>query len=125
MARSHHSVTVIGNKAFIFGGEQPKAKLCSNEVHAISLPTGDDADVEYACYPAVPLQESGSTDVPLPRFRHAACARGKHVVVFGGCDSGGLPIDEAACLWLWDSERLKWAKLTGEGYVYMIFTSKT
>ncbi|KAK2605618.1 hypothetical protein N8I77_008444 [Diaporthe amygdali] len=113
LARSHHSVTVIGDKAYIFGGEQSSGKLCDTDVHAISLPSDTKPDSEYACYPAFPLKEAttGELLVPSPRKGHAACARGKYVLIHGGSDETGKPIDEDACLWLWDSETLRWAKV--------------
>lgn len=49
--------------------------------------------------------------MPSPRKNHAACARGKYVVIHGGSDDKGGLIDEGACLWMWDSETLRWAKI--------------
>lgn len=54
---------------------------------------------------------TGDLLVPSPRKGHAACARGKYVLVFGGSDENGSPIDEDACIWFWDSENLAWGKL--------------
>lgn len=69
--------------------------------------------MEYACYPAFPVKETSTGDllVPSPRKGHAACARGQYVLVHGGSDENGTPIDEDACIWLWDSETLSWGKL--------------
>ncbi|KAJ4132426.1 hypothetical protein NW754_015242 [Fusarium falciforme] len=53
LARSHHTVTVINNRAYIFGGNKEDGQLCSNEVHAVSLPGEQQGNGEYACYPAV------------------------------------------------------------------------
>lgn len=113
LARSNHTVTVINDKAYIFGGEQAGGKLCNTDVHVISLPSTTKPAAEYACYPAFPLKEDATGDllVPAPRKGHAACARGKYVVIHGGSDHNGTPIDEDACLWLWDSETLRWSKL--------------
>lgn len=68
---------------------------------------------DYACYPAFPVKETSTGDilVPAPRSRHAACARGKYVLIHGGSDASGNPIEEDACIWLWDSETLSWAKI--------------
>lgn len=112
-ARSHHTVTVIDGKAYIFGGQRSGGQLCSTEVHAVSLPSqSNSAASEYACYPALPMKDiqTGETLVPAPRTRHAACARGKYLIVHGGCDATGAPIDES-CLWLWDSEHLSWSRV--------------
>lgn len=54
---------------------------------------------------------TGELLVPSPRRGHAACARGKYVLLHGGSDENGTPIDEDACIWLWDSETLAWGKI--------------
>ena len=142
-------MTVIGNKAYIFGGERAQGELCSTDIHAVTLPSNTTAtdpetlsseskNTDYACYPAFPLQdaETGKSYVPAPRSRHAACARGKYVVVHGGCDSDGKPIseEEGNCLWLFDTESLQWTRLRGETqigatlaprYGHHIFVDKT
>ncbi|KAK3933559.1 putative kelch domain-containing protein [Diplogelasinospora grovesii] len=126
LARSHHTVTVIGNKAHIFGGQRPDGTLCSTDVHAIALSADGEVGAQYACYPAFPLQDAatGEIQVPAPRSRHAACARGKFVVIHGGCDGSGTPVEEDACLWLWDSESLKWTKVRGETQIGTILSSR-
>lgn len=113
LARSHHTVTVIDNKAYIFGGEQSPGKLCNTDVHAVSLPSDTKPASEYACYPAFPVKEASTGEllVPSPRKDHAACARGKFLVIHGGSDEKGNPIDEDACLWLFDTETLQWSKV--------------
>lgn len=113
LARSHHTVTVVQDQAYIFGGEQSDGKLCNTDVHAISLPSETKPTSEYACYPAFPVKEASTGEllVPSPRKNHAACAKGKYIVIHGGSDESGNPVDEDACLWLWDSETLRWAKI--------------
>ena len=113
LARSRHTVTVIGDKAYIFGGEQSDRKLCTTDVHAISLSSDTKPAAEYACYPAFPVKETttGELLVPAPRKGQAACERGKYVLIHGGVDENGTPIDEDACIWLWDSETLAWGKV--------------
>lgn len=113
LARSHHTVTVIDDKAYIFGGQESTGNLCSTDVHAVSLPSDTKPASEYACYPAFPLKEAATGEllVPSPRKDHAACAKGKYLVIHGGSDKDGNPIDEDACLWLWDSETLRWSKI--------------
>ncbi|TDZ25248.1 Tip elongation aberrant protein 3 [Colletotrichum orbiculare MAFF 240422] len=114
LARSHHSVTVINHKACIFGGETADGELCTTDFHVLSLPavTNGEPVAAYACYPAFAMQdaETGQTYVPSPRTRHASCARGQFTIIHGGADGSGNPIDET-CLWLWDSESLKWTRM--------------
>lgn len=81
----------------------------------MSLPTQKEptAHAEYACYTAFAVKDAatGELQVPSPRKGHAACARGKYLVVHGGSDENGTPIAEEACIWLWDSETLRWTKV--------------
>ncbi|KAK4235386.1 hypothetical protein C8A03DRAFT_17867 [Achaetomium macrosporum] len=134
LARTHHTVTVLDNKAFIFGGEDASRNLCPPGIHTLTLPTSpvktstttSDASKEgeptvygtaYTCYPPFPLQDAstGETLVPAPRAEHAACAyNDRYLLVHGGRDGAGKPVDEDNCLWQWDSEKLSWSKLRGD-----------
>lgn len=113
LARSHHTVTVLDDKAYVFGGQTSAGKLCNTDVHAVSLPSQTKPAADYACYPAFPVKETTTGDllVPSPRKGHAACVRGKHILIHGGSDESGNSIDEDACLWMWDSETLRWTKI--------------
>lgn len=115
MARSYHTITVIGDRAYIFGGRLTNGDLPPNDIHAISTLTSSVQSSHDTCYSASPLEDGG--DVPATRSGHAACARSKHVVISGGSSSDGSPVEEDECIWLWDSERLKWARLQGEKLV--------
>ncbi|KAK0721310.1 hypothetical protein B0T21DRAFT_403966 [Apiosordaria backusii] len=85
LTRSHHTLTVIADKAYLFGGD-----ISTNEVL-----------------------------VPSPRKNHAACARGnRYVLIHGGEDVSGNPIDEGNVIWQWDSETLAWSKLRGTTQLY-------
>src|SRR4051812_39937793 len=90
LARSHHTVTVLGDTAYIFGGEGPDGALCPTDVIAVSLPTEKFSapETSYKVYTAIPLQNAGDANSqtnPVPRRQHAACARGdKFVVIHGG-----------------------------------------
>lgn len=106
-------MTVLGNTAYIFGGEHVDGSLASTDVYAVSLPSQTQSTAQYNCYTAFPVKDTvtGEVIVPAPRKGHAASARGKHVVIHGGSDDEGHPIDEDNCIWLWDTEKLKWAKI--------------
>ena len=112
LARSHHTTTVLGNKAYIFGGKRADGTLCSNTLQGIALPVADQhpGDSEYVCYPAV----SATDRVPSPRSNHAACVRGDSLVVHGGEGPDGNPLDES-CLWIWSSSSLQWTKISFVG----------
>ncbi|KAK0703070.1 hypothetical protein B0T26DRAFT_744190 [Lasiosphaeria miniovina] len=80
LARSHHTVTVLGVKAYIFGGEDADGNLCSTDVHAISLPDSATSppEIAHASYSAFAMQDtsSGITLAPSPSKGHATCAWG-------------------------------------------------
>ncbi|AEO59758.1 hypothetical protein MYCTH_2030078, partial [Thermothelomyces thermophilus ATCC 42464] len=127
LARSQHTLTVIRNKAFIFGGQDASGALCPPGIHTITLPAAPtqeegeeggepDAGAAYTCYPPYTLQDAstGETLVPQPRAGHAACARGgRYLLVQGGRGADGRPVEEGNCIWQWDCEGLSWAKLRG------------
>lgn len=129
LTRSRHSLTVIDNKAFIFGGQDAAGHLCPPGVHTITLPetktvtrptpADETYQTAYTCYPPYTLQDpsTGEVLVPRPRSEHAACAWGRTLLVHGGRDGGGRPIAEDNCLWQWDTERLCWAKLRGDSQI--------
>ena len=137
LARSHHTVTVIGDRAYIFGGEQSDGQLCDTDVHAVSLSSGPRDDTtavpsaqdvnngsapserNHDRYPAFPLKDAttGELLVPRPRTRHAAAARGNYMLIHGGLNASGTAppdkeaVEDAATIWLWDAGSLKWARI--------------
>ncbi|KAF4973669.1 hypothetical protein FZEAL_9261 [Fusarium zealandicum] len=111
LARSHHSITVIGSRGYIFGGKKEDGSLCKNDVHAISLSDEESGGSEYACFPAV--GENG--EIPPPRLDHSACPRGETLIIFGGQDGSGQASDEESCLWEWEPKSARWAKIEPVG----------
>lgn len=106
MARSNHTVTVIGNKAYIFGGDTAGNVLASNDVHAVTLEKSGKPEMDYSMIPA--LSDSKNKKTPLARSNHAACAFHGNVAVYGGSDSNGELIDEKSSVWLFSPERKTW-----------------
>ncbi|KAI3321045.1 hypothetical protein HD806DRAFT_524373 [Xylariaceae sp. AK1471] len=110
LARCDHTVTVIGKKAYIFGGKTSPNQLATNDIHCIALPIKDAPAPEYQAVPAVAANGRGT--VPAARAQHAACALGKYIVVYGGCDEIGAPVDDMESkLWLFDTENSTWEVL--------------
>ncbi|KAK1757031.1 hypothetical protein QBC47DRAFT_174436 [Echria macrotheca] len=126
LARSNHTLTSIGDKTYMFGGEGPDGKLCPTDVHIITLPIKKPTDIKHHEYPPFPLQdaETGRTLIPTPRSQHAACARDKYLIVHGGRDTQGKPIEEENCLWLWDTEKLVWTRLHSETQIGKAMTPR-
>lgn len=106
MARSNHTVTVIGNKAYIFGGDTAGNVLASNDVHVVTLEKSGKPEMDYSMIPAISDSESKQT--PPPRSNHAACAFHGNVAVYGGTDSDENLIDEKSSVWLFSPERKTW-----------------
>ncbi|KAI1810121.1 hypothetical protein GGS20DRAFT_225670 [Poronia punctata] len=109
LARSNHTLTIIGPKAYIFGGQSNDGQLVTNDIHCISLPAKDDPTPEYRVIPAIPATPDGP--VPAARTQHSGCALGKRIVIHGGCDEKGTLIDEGPQLWTFDTENNSWGLL--------------
>ncbi|KAI1373169.1 hypothetical protein F4677DRAFT_430423 [Hypoxylon crocopeplum] len=109
LIRSHHTLTVVGNKAYIFGGRTSLGKLATNNIHSIALPTASTASPEYQVLPAIAAEKDGP--MPMPRTKHSACAWNNHVAVYGGCGESGDVLDEGARIWLYDTGKLLWESL--------------
>jgi len=106
LARSHHTVTVVSNKAYIFGGTTADGKIASNDIHALTLEHNGSPDMDYSLIPAIPTIVG--EDVPTPRSNHAACAFHGNVAVYGGSDEKDQLIDEKSSVWLFSPERKMW-----------------
>ncbi|XVF83007.1 hypothetical protein PTKIN_Ptkin16aG0098000 [Pterospermum kingtungense] len=73
VARGGHSVTLVGSKLIVFGGEDKNRKLL-NDVHVLDLETMTWSVVETTQTP------------PAPRFDHSASVHsGRYLLIFGGC----------------------------------------
>ncbi|KAI5917829.1 hypothetical protein F4810DRAFT_632934 [Camillea tinctor] len=106
LIRSHHTVTIVNKKAYIFGGWTSHEKLASNDIHSIALPVKGAPAPEYQVLPAIATGES--KPVPTPRTNHAACALGTRIAIYGGCDEVGKLVDEGSRIWLYDTEKSSW-----------------
>ncbi|KAK3706705.1 hypothetical protein LTR37_012549 [Vermiconidia calcicola] len=109
LSRSGHTLCIVKNKAYLFGGETAADKLSSNEVHAVTLEPSEKGEPDYSVVPAVPDVEGGK--VPVARRGHAACAFNICVAIFGGIDEGGEVIDEGSMIWLFNAGKSAWETL--------------
>ena len=103
-------MTVVNNKAYIFGGITADNKVTSNEVHAVTLEHSGEPEMDYNLIPAIPSAEGER--IPDARASHAACAFHGNVVVYGGCNEKEELIDEKSSVWLFSPERKTWEHLT-------------
>ncbi|KAH9866548.1 hypothetical protein J1614_008238 [Plenodomus biglobosus] len=106
LARSCHTVTVIGNKAYIFGGDTAAGTPASTDIHVVTLEHSGEPEMDYSLIPALSTFDDGKT--PAARSRHAACAFHGSVAVYGGCNEHGGFIDEKSSVWLFSPERKCW-----------------
>ncbi|KAF2846446.1 hypothetical protein T440DRAFT_432787 [Plenodomus tracheiphilus IPT5] len=109
LARSCHTVTNIGNKAYIFGGDTAAGTPASTEIHAITLEHSGEPEMDYSLIPALSTFNDGKT--PAARSKHAACAFHGSIAVYGGCNERGGLLDEKSSMWLFSPERKNWDML--------------
>lgn len=106
LARSCHTVTVIGNKAYIFGGDTAAGTPASTDIHVVTLEHSGEPEMDYSLIPALSTFDDGKT--PAARSKHAACAFHGSVAVYGGCNEHGGLIEEESSVWLFSPERKCW-----------------
>ncbi|RSH83811.1 hypothetical protein EHS25_005426 [Saitozyma podzolica] len=100
LPRSSHSVSVIDDKAYIFGGEVQPRKPVDNALHVIDLATGEHTVVQ------------GKGDVPEPRVGHTAVVLGGRIYVFGGRGGTAMtPLEEFSCLHRFHPSDSTWTRL--------------
>ena len=109
LVRSGHTFTVVGNKAYLFGGSTATNTVASNEIHAITLEHSGKPEMDYSVIPALATLEGGKT--PDPRTKHAACTFHENIAIYGGCDEKGSLIDDESSVWLFNPERKAWDNL--------------
>ncbi|XP_078431740.1 thiohydroximate-O-sulfate sulfur/sulfate-lyase (nitrile-forming) NSP5-like [Wolffia australiana] len=103
-ARSSHAITVLGNKAYAFGGELIPFEPVDNKIHVFDLEalTWSVPDV--------------FGDVPPPRAGVTMAAIGATIYVFGGRENEEVDLND---LYAFDTETSEWALLsTGDAGPY-------
>lgn len=94
VARGGQSITVVGSKLLMFGGEDRNRKLL-NDVHILDLETMSWTALETTQTP------------PAPRFDHAAAVHvDRYLLIFGGCSHSVFFND----LHVLDLETLEWSQ---------------
>ena len=111
LARSDHTLSVVGNKAYIFGGETTEGKLAYRDIHAVTLESSGEPESSYSVIPAVADVKDG--EVPAARKKHAACAFNVCVAVFGGADEQDQLVDSQSTIWLFNTSKAAWEVMEG------------
>ncbi|ODQ52839.1 galactose oxidase [Saitoella complicata NRRL Y-17804] len=101
LKRSSQIVSVIGDKALIFGGELKPREPRDNDVHVVSL---------GKCISL--LSRTTSAQAPSPRVGSASAVIQEKIYLFSG--RGGLamaPIEETGSVWEFDSTSSAWSQI--------------
>lgn len=89
--RYGHSVTLVGNRMFLFGGKG--AATLFRDIFFLDLE-------EWAWVPV-----SSTSQGPSPRLNHASLLVGRKMVIHGGWDGGKRCLDD---LWVFDTDSFQW-----------------
>ncbi|KAJ5724120.1 hypothetical protein N7488_002155 [Penicillium malachiteum] len=101
LQRSSQIVSVIDDKAYIFGGELRPREPRDNDIHAVSL--GNAAAV---------TSQAASSQAPCPRVGTASATLNGNIYLFSG--RGGVamaPIEETGAVWEYDPATATWTLL--------------
>ncbi|KAH7533508.1 hypothetical protein FEM48_Zijuj04G0138400 [Ziziphus jujuba var. spinosa] len=96
-ARSSHAITLVGSKAYVFGGEFAPRVPVDNKLHVFNL-----EDLTWSVADA-------TGDIPPPRVGVTISAIGSTIYVFGGRDSDHKELNE---LYSFDTSTNKWTLLS-------------
>lgn len=107
LPRSHHTVSVVKGRAYIFGGEIAPGKLADNAMHVVILPSSGVLEADYTSYPA--RAANGLDDVPSARKGHTSTVIGDSIYILGG--EGDSVTNENGRLWVYDTVRNTWTYL--------------
>jgi hypothetical protein len=107
LPRSHHTISVVKGRAYIFGGESEPGRLADNAMHVIILPSSGVLEADYTTYPA--RSANGLDDVPSPRKGHTSTVIGDSIYLFGGEGEGVT--DEKGRIWVYHTVRNTWTYL--------------
>ncbi|KAH8732276.1 hypothetical protein GQ44DRAFT_697369 [Phaeosphaeriaceae sp. PMI808] len=107
LPRSHHTVSVVKGRAYIFGGESEPGKLADNAMHVIILPSSGVLEADYTSFPA--RAANGFDDLPSSRKGHTSTVIGDSIYMFGG--EGDTSIEEKGRIWIYHTVRNTWTYL--------------
>lgn len=111
IARSSHTLNVVNDRAYVFGGEVKPREPVSNNVEAFDLPSSEATTAgAQESIPPRPSKEGG--DVPVARVGHSsAIARGL-IFIFGGRGGAEMAaLEEKGRLWCFDASDKAWTFL--------------
>ncbi|KAJ3279664.1 hypothetical protein HK104_001259 [Borealophlyctis nickersoniae] len=105
VGRSSHSLNVVGNKAYIFSGENVPRQPIDADLHVYNL-------AAKTWLPSHPV----TSETPSPRVGHGSATVENRIYVFGGRGGAEMdPLDDA--MYVFDTERGEWSKIAAVGDV--------
>jgi len=105
--RGGHSATAIGNKVYVFGGEDARRKAL-NELWVLDLST-----LEWT-QPETTTSGGSSASALTARSQHTSCSfRNRYIIIFGGGSVANCYNDLAVL----DTQTMEWSFPTAEGPV--------
>ncbi|KAF2115763.1 hypothetical protein BDV96DRAFT_55841 [Lophiotrema nucula] len=107
LARSHHTLSVVKGRAYIFGGRAAPGTLADNDMHIVILPSSGVLEADYTSIKARSTQSGG--EVPSPRKGHTAVVVGDSIYVFGGKTQDNT--DEKGRIWVFSTISNSWSHI--------------
>ena len=105
LARSHHTLSIVKGRAYIFGGETAPGELADNDMHVVILPSSGVLEADYTTIKA--RSETTGGEVPSACKGHSSVVIGDSIYIFGG---SGVQ-NENNRIWVFDTLRNTWSYL--------------
>lgn len=108
LPRAYHSISVIGGRAYIFGGRTAgkdgagEQQLADNDMHIVILPSSGVESTDYRRIEA-------TAEAPPRRSGHRAAVIEERIYIFGGKGEEEDPLDEEGRVWVFDTAWNKWS----------------
>ncbi|KAF2661240.1 galactose oxidase [Lophiostoma macrostomum CBS 122681] len=103
--RSHHTISVVKGRAYIFGGETSPGQLADNAMQIVILPSSGVLEADYTSRPARPSTSGG--EVPGPRKDHTSVVIGDNLYMYGGSGVAS----ENGRVWVYSTLSNSWSYL--------------
>ncbi|PQE08377.1 kelch domain-containing protein [Rutstroemia sp. NJR-2017a WRK4] len=109
LPRSSHTLAVISDRAYIFGGEDSGNEVASNDLHELHIPTDETTT---AVLRTISAAEQGTEAVPSSRIGHSAAVARDRMFLFGGRASEKSEVlSEHGRIWVMDPVDSRWTFL--------------
>lgn len=103
--RSSHSLVVLGDRAYIFGGHLQDNECTTNDIEELHISTTDNTTASIKIITAI--GENGN--VPQSRIHHTATLARNRIFILGGCDtSSSQALLENGRIWVFDPLQSNW-----------------